>query len=144
MANYSNRNSIPAFYSYRDSYPALMNLSDADAGRYYKAKYAYSLCGEEMVFEGYEKPDMVSILWTFEQQKMEQDRKRYYLEILSNMYSVWCRDNKDENGEPLYSRASWYDWAKARYRDDDILINAFEYVGITDFVNIKSRSKKIT
>ncbi|MBR2525362.1 MAG: hypothetical protein IKG57_06280 [Enterococcus sp.] len=141
MADYGDRAKVPAFYTYAESVPLLMILSDADAGKYYKAKCQYFFNDVDMTFEDYENPDMLIAFWTFEKPKLDANKKAYYLTTLNGMFAAYCRDRKKEEGENELTRDGWYIWAKAVYRDDVILNNAFECVSITDFVNTKSKVK---
>lgn len=105
------KDSPPGFYSYEDSDEIIQDLSDADAGKYYKRKYDYWLRGVFPDFTDCDEPKVLLTIWKLEKSRLDANRHAYYVKSVKAMYSTYCREAQKQ-GDVEQDILSWFAWKK--------------------------------
>ena len=122
------------FRNYADSLEIIRGLSDEQAGKLFKAKYEYMIDMTEPVF----KDPTLKIIWSYEKAKMDRDFKGMYVQRVTGLYGVYCRDADPNLRLTIYD---WVLWKKKNPLTDELQDKLFAMVEPEDFIK-KEKPKK--
>ena len=137
----AKRNSSPpGFPSYEESYPVVMTLSDADAGRFSKAKYAYWFDGKDPDFSTCEKQEKVETMWAYEKSQLDKARYSYYLTCVQRAYGSYVRDHRNDP-DFMDSIRDWFTWKRRINQADGVEDPVYLLVNEADLTQPKIKKR---
>ena len=112
------------FSDFAEEEAAILQLSDEQAGKLYKAKFKYFFHETEPDFAD---DNTLKILWAYAAAKLDRNKIGAYKKSVSNAYKAYKRDLPE--GDPLLNIQAWFVWKKALYQKNlETLPSAYVYL----------------
>ena len=125
------------FLTYEEESRAILkNLSNEQAGEFFKAKARYFFDGEAPSFED---PQLV-LLWSMVEQRLKSDTYSFYLKSVKNAYKSYCRAPcNDGDRLPI---EKWFDWkisslkaaARGKGLPENMIPKAYQIIDPDDLI----------
>ena len=117
----------PSFPTFEESFPVILSLSDAEAGRLYKAKVAFWMSGENPNFDD----GGLRLAWMYEEPRLVSARHSYYLTSVKNRFKVYQREC-EKRGEVADAIGAWLELQKIRNKNEGWGDTALEEVSLSE------------